>query len=69
MRFEIFKGRGIHPWYWRARAGNGQITAQSEGYTRLNSAKRAVYSHIDSVGEMLCITNSVKDFIKIIKSK
>jgi hypothetical protein len=35
----IFKGADKQ-WYWRAKARNGQIIAQSEGYTRRASAVR-----------------------------
>ena len=49
LKFEVFKGRGKHPWYWRARASNGQITAQSEGYVSKRNAKRAAIDFIHAV--------------------
>ncbi len=42
-RFEVFRGKGKHPWRWRLRSKNGQIMAHSEGYTRKASAFRAVH--------------------------
>lgn len=39
-KIELLKGRDGQ-WYWHRRASNGQITDQSEGYTRKDSAKRA----------------------------
>lgn len=43
MRFEIFQGK-YRQWYWRLKARNNQIVAQSEGYTRKHGAYRAAYS-------------------------
>jgi len=40
-RVELFKGRGLHPWFIRLRADNGQIVAASEGYLTKWNAKRA----------------------------
>lgn len=41
MRFEIFSRRGWFgtKWYWRLRARNGEIVAQSQAYTRRASAR------------------------------
>ena len=65
MRFEIHQGRHPgkgNPWYWRARASNGQITAQSEGYSRKASVKRAltcfVYSILSELGVPFSLYNS-----------
>ncbi len=63
MKFEIYKGRGKHPWYWRARASNGQITAQSEGYVSKRNAKRAVTSFIYSVLDAHLAERFVKNMI------
>ena len=41
MRIEIFKGEGIHPWYVRLVAKNGETLATSEGYFSKWNAKRA----------------------------
>lgn len=54
-RFELFKGNAGrrqdadgHPpgarreWYWRLRSINGEIVAQSEGYTDRGDAERGV---------------------------
>ena len=41
---EVFEGRkrkGARQFYWRRVAGNGEITEQSESYTRRSSAARA----------------------------
>lgn len=35
----VYKGKDKQ-WYWRAKARNGQILAQSEGYTRRASCVR-----------------------------
>ena len=37
---ELFKTRARQPWRFRLRASNGEIVAQSEGYTRWESARR-----------------------------
>lgn len=37
--FEIFKGKVR--WYWRLRAANGEIEAQSEGYFSKSNARRS----------------------------
>lgn len=42
MRFEIFKGRGRHPWFVRLLAENGQVLLVSEGYFSRWNAKRSV---------------------------
>lgn len=42
VHFEVF--RGEDGWYWRVRAANGEITAQSEGYTRHRDALRAMHA-------------------------
>ena len=41
-RFEVFQSTSDHQWYWRLIAGNGEIVAQSEGYTRSEDAERGV---------------------------
>ena len=45
-KFEIFSRIGIRGrrWYFRFVAANGQIMAQSEGYTRKENAEKAVQS-------------------------
>ena len=43
MSVEIFQGKGlIRNWYWRLKAANGEIVAQSEGYFSRYNAERAV---------------------------
>jgi uncharacterized protein YegP (UPF0339 family) len=37
---EILQGDD-EQWYWHAKGGNGEIVAQSEGYTEKGSAERA----------------------------
>lgn len=42
-RFEIFDGRN-NQYYFRLKAGNGEIIGQSEGYTQKHSAKEGISS-------------------------
>lgn len=37
---ETFRGRGKQPYRFRLKGRNGQIIAQSEGYTRLTNARQ-----------------------------
>jgi hypothetical protein len=37
----LFKGRGIHPWYLKLVAENGETLVTSEGYFSKWNAKRA----------------------------
>lgn len=32
-------------WYWRIKAGNGEIIAQGEGYERIGDARDVLTSH------------------------
>lgn len=41
MRVEIWKGKGLQPWYVRLVAENGKVLAVSEGYFSKWNAKRA----------------------------
>jgi uncharacterized protein YegP (UPF0339 family) len=41
MHVEVVKGKGMHPWYVRLRASNGQILTTSEGYYSKWNAQRA----------------------------
>lgn len=41
MTVQIFKGKGIHPWYVRLVSVNGQVLSVSEGYYSKWNAKRA----------------------------
>lgn len=44
-RFEIYMGGMFRrKWFWRLRAGNGEIVAQSEGYSRKIDAIRTIES-------------------------
>lgn len=36
---EVFEGRDGQ-WYWRLKAGNGQVVGQSEGYVTRAGARR-----------------------------
>lgn len=41
LKFQVFQRRnvmGLKRWYFRLRAGNGEIIAQSEAYTRKENA-------------------------------
>lgn len=42
-RIEVFRGKGriVPGWYYRLRAGNGQVLAVSESYVTHWNAKRA----------------------------
>ena len=41
--FEVFRGEDGQ-WYWRLKAANGEIIAQSEGYQRRQSALEGIES-------------------------
>lgn len=41
MKFEYFKAQNGN-WYWRLKATNGEIIAQSEGYTTKANATHAI---------------------------
>ena len=44
-KFEVFKGGAVdRQWYWRLLANNGQIIAQSEGYSRRRNALKGIES-------------------------
>ncbi len=51
-KVELFKDRKKQ-WRFRIKAGNGQIVAQSEGYTRKHNAKKLLHNLID--GELSVI--------------
>lgn len=40
MKITVFQGRDGQ-WYWNLKARNGQVMAQSEGYTVKGNADRA----------------------------
>ena len=40
-KFELFKGKNLQ-WYFRLKSSNGQIVAQSEGYTRRGNALKGI---------------------------
>lgn len=42
-KFELFKGRG-KKWFFRLKATNGKIIAQSEGYNKRGSALNGIQS-------------------------
>lgn len=42
-KFEIFKGRNGQ-YYFRLKAGNGEIIAQSEGYATKSAARNGIES-------------------------
>jgi hypothetical protein len=42
-QFELFKGKGKHPWRWRFKADNGEIIADSaEGYVNKEDAGHGI---------------------------
>lgn len=53
MRFEIFQGKNGQ-WYWRLKARNNQIVAQSEGYTRKHGAWRSAVKVLDTIKGEIC---------------
>lgn len=42
---ELFRSRNDGKWYWHLRAGNGEIIADSEGYSRKVDARQVVEAH------------------------
>lgn len=43
-RFEMFQAiPGVGQWYWRFKARNNEIVAQSEGYTTKWNCRKAVW--------------------------
>lgn len=54
-QYQIFKGADKQ-WYWRLVAKNGEIVAQSEGYTRATSAIKAA----KKMPELASTTNIVR---------
>jgi len=55
MKIEVFRGKDGQ-WYFRVKAGNGQIVAQSEGYTRKYDAKKGAIRLVNGTG-LLCYRN------------
>jgi uncharacterized protein YegP (UPF0339 family) len=41
MKYEYFKAQ-TNNWYWRLKAANGEIVAQSEGYTTKANCLHAI---------------------------
>jgi uncharacterized protein YegP (UPF0339 family) len=41
-KYEIFQSETDGSWRWRLKARNGEILAQSEGYTRKEDAERGL---------------------------
>lgn len=41
-KFEIFQSKTIKAWFFRLKAPNGQIIAQSEGYTKRQNALKGI---------------------------
>jgi uncharacterized protein len=41
MKYEYFKAKNDQ-WYWRLKAANGEIIAQSEGYINKADARHAI---------------------------
>ena len=39
-KIEVFHGKDDWRWYWRVRASNSKIVAQSEGYSSKDNALR-----------------------------
>lgn len=47
---DVFEGRDSQ-WYWRLRAANGEIVAQSEGYTSKDGAERGLEAMYEAARE------------------
>ena len=41
MKIELFKGKGLQPWFLRLVGANGKVLSVSEGYFSKWNAKRA----------------------------
>ena len=54
-RFEIYQGKN-KLWYWRFRAKNGRITADTQGYKRSSGAERSIIRHKLSVLDALIVS-------------
>lgn len=53
MNFQIFRSKALFrppQWYWRLRARNGEIIAQSEGYRNVGDCQKTVALIIAEVG-------------------
>lgn len=62
MRFEIFQRRngiGIKRWYWRVKAGNHEIIAQSEAY----NTHRAAWRTCDLMRSKLTVDTPIIDCV------
>jgi uncharacterized protein YegP (UPF0339 family) len=42
QKFEIWKSKNNNNWYWRFKAGNGEIVAGGEGYTTKQNCIHAI---------------------------
>lgn len=40
--YEVYQSENDELWYWRLRAGNNEIIAQGEGYTREEDAREGI---------------------------
>jgi hypothetical protein len=49
VTIQLFKGKGIQPWYLRAVSDNGQVLVTSEGYFSKWNAKRAARKNFAGV--------------------
>ena len=50
VMFEIYQGKD-DKWYWRYKAGNGQITATGgQGYASKGGCTKAVNKFLDALG-------------------
>ena len=46
MTVQLFKGKGVQPWYLRVVSDNGQVLSVSEGYFSKWNAKRAARKNL-----------------------
>jgi uncharacterized protein len=42
MKYEYWKSAGNGQWYWHLKARNGEIVAQSEGYTTKQKCREGI---------------------------
>ena len=54
----VYLDRTARGWRYRVRAGNGEIIATSEGYTRRASAVRAVRANHPDVSSILVLNRA-----------
>lgn len=49
MKLELFKGKGVQPWYLKLVGANGKTLSVSEGYFSKWNAKRAAKKNFPGI--------------------